>query len=187
MAHPENKYHNLESQAANLAGQDLVNLRIRQLSIIKILVKIHGRDKDLLVKAHAELGHAYHDFKCPEQAYEHLTIAYERNQNYVDTEMGQEYQLFILKHLSINRLKDGKPDEAIKFIEEAENICHAKQNAGLPNANRDLAEIKRHHGEYLAAKKMYHDALECYQEVGDADAGGAHLQGGRGRTLGGRS
>ena len=164
----ENKYRNLESQAVDLSAQDLVNLRIRQLSVIKILVKIHGRDKELLVKAHADLGHAYHNFKCPDQAYEHLVMAYERNQNFVDTEQGQEYQLYILKLLSINRLQDGRPDEAINFIQEAENICLAKQNEGLHNANRDLAEVKRHHGEYLTAKKMYQDALECYGEVNSA-------------------
>jgi hypothetical protein len=33
----ENKYKNLEDRASELKGQELVNLRIRQLSIVKVV------------------------------------------------------------------------------------------------------------------------------------------------------
>jgi tetratricopeptide (TPR) repeat protein len=131
----------------------------------QILVKIHGKGPDLLVRAHADLGHAYFNFKCPDQAYEHLTIARERNENLTETEQSKEYQLYILKLLSVNRLQDNKPDEAIAYIEEAENICHSMEEEEVPTAGKDLAEIKRYHGEYFTMKKQYREAIDCYQEV----------------------
>ena len=131
----------------------------------QILVKIHGKGPELLVRAHADLGHAYFNFKCPDQAYEHLTIARERNESLAETEQGKEYQLYILKLLSVNRLQDNKPDEALTYIEEAENICYAMQEEGVTRAPKDLAEVKRHHGEYFTIKKQYRDAIDCYHEV----------------------
>ena len=130
---------------------------------LQILVRIHGGDQNLLVRGHADLGQAYNNFKCYDQAYEHLSIALKKNEPDLETERGQEYQLFILKLLSINRLHQGKPDEALFYIEEAENICLSNQ--GSPLAAKDLAEVKRYHGEYFTAKGLYADAIECYQEV----------------------
>lgn len=122
---------------------------------------------EVLIKAHSYLGEAYHLFKCTDQAYEHLSIARERNESQSDTENGQEYQLYILRLLAINRLQDGKPDEAIGYLEEAENICSQRVKEDNPNAIIDLADIKRYRGEYFNAKKDYEAAIECYKEVAE--------------------
>jgi len=132
-------------------------------------VKIHGTNPEILIKAHSYLGEAYHLFKCPDQAYEHLTVARERNETQADSESKQDYQLYILRLLAINRLQDGKADEALRYIEEAENICRSriKENNQNAEAFKDLAEVKRYHGEYFAAKKQFQDAIDCYKQVAD--------------------
>jgi hypothetical protein len=49
------------------------------LALAKILVFTHGKDQSYLIKAHFSLGEAYLNFKCNEQAIDHLTIALKKN------------------------------------------------------------------------------------------------------------
>ena len=71
-ADQEKRYKAQDDSAKAKKDQQLVNIRVRQLSLAKILVKIHGRDPQLLVKGHTHLGHSYLEYKCYDQAYDHL-------------------------------------------------------------------------------------------------------------------
>ena len=51
----------------------------------------------MLVKAHTHLAHAYLEHKCYDQAYEHLKMAYERNNDWKLNKGGEEYHLYILR------------------------------------------------------------------------------------------
>jgi tetratricopeptide (TPR) repeat protein len=127
-------------------------------------VKIHGRDPQLLVKAHSYLGHAYAESRCSEQAYEHLITAKKRNEAYEETEQGREYQLYILKLLITNCLQNDRIEEATDYIQEAETICQTVQEE-QGGVTMDYAHIKKSMGEAYTLKKKYKDAIECYLEV----------------------
>jgi hypothetical protein len=52
---------------------------MHELALSKILVFIHGKSDFRLVMAHFHLGSAYLNFKCYEQAIEHLTVSLKKN------------------------------------------------------------------------------------------------------------
>jgi len=76
------KFDNLdkECQSAKINPEALVRNRINQLAMAKIIVNIHERNSRLLVQSYANLGEAYIRQNCMESAYDHLTIAYLRNE-----------------------------------------------------------------------------------------------------------
>jgi len=78
-------------------GDELVKIRVKQLAIAKLLVRVHSRSPQMLVKAHTHLAHAYLEHKCYDQAYEHLKMAYERNNDWKLNKGGEEYHLYILR------------------------------------------------------------------------------------------
>jgi hypothetical protein len=71
----EKKYKALELESKGKSEEELVNIRLRQLGLAKLLVKIHGRDAQILIKSNTHVGHAYLEYKCYEQSYNHLMQA----------------------------------------------------------------------------------------------------------------
>lgn len=60
--------------AANSKNQDdKLMIRIKQLSLSKVMVTIHRKSLFLLVTAHCDLGEAYLEAKCYQQSLDHLT------------------------------------------------------------------------------------------------------------------
>jgi hypothetical protein len=55
--------------------EEVLNVRMHQLAVAKILVMTHGKHQFRLVQAHTRLGEAYLNFQCYEQTAEHLEIA----------------------------------------------------------------------------------------------------------------
>lgn len=43
------------------------------------MVFTHGKNQFILIRAHTDLGEAYLNYKCNEQAIDHLTIALKKN------------------------------------------------------------------------------------------------------------
>ncbi|EAS03945.2 tetratricopeptide repeat protein (macronuclear) [Tetrahymena thermophila SB210] len=68
--------------------EKIVDFRIKQLSLTKILVMIYDKPEESIVKANYNLGVAYLDFKSYQSALYHLTLA-QCHQNKLDITLGQ--------------------------------------------------------------------------------------------------
>ena len=71
----------------------------------------------MLVKAYTHLAHPYLEHKCLDQSYENLKIAYERNQQWLDSKGGEEYHLYILRLLAQTCLESNRIKESNLFID----------------------------------------------------------------------
>lgn len=69
----------MSSAAAGKSGEELVNIKIQELALNKLLVLNYGKSDFRLVIAHYHLGEAYLTYECREQAIEHITIALHKN------------------------------------------------------------------------------------------------------------
>lgn len=65
--------------AVEKSGEELVNIRIQELVLNKLLVLNYNKHDFRLVLAHYHLGEAYLEFECVEQAIEHLSLALHKN------------------------------------------------------------------------------------------------------------
>lgn len=75
----EEKIKALDDYVKGKNEEQILNIRMHQLALAKILVFTHGKSHFRLVKAHTNLGEAYLNYKCHEQAIDHLTIALKKN------------------------------------------------------------------------------------------------------------
>lgn len=65
-------------------GEDLVNIRIQELALNKLLTLNYGKSDFRLVLAHYHLGEAYLTYECLEQAIEHIELALHKNEKLID-------------------------------------------------------------------------------------------------------
>jgi hypothetical protein len=73
------KLNSLNKATTQKTGEDLVNIKIQELALNKLLVLNYGKSDFRLVVAHYHLGEAYLGYDCLEQAIEHITIALHKN------------------------------------------------------------------------------------------------------------
>lgn len=73
------KLNDLSAAAGQKNGEDLVNIKIQELALNKLLVLNYGKSDFRLVIAHYHLGEAYLAYECIEQAIEHITLALHKN------------------------------------------------------------------------------------------------------------
>lgn len=69
---------------------------MHQLALAKILVFTHGKSQFRLVVAHCHIGEAYLNYKCYEQAIDHITIAIKKNGKLFDIKDTKLYHAHIL-------------------------------------------------------------------------------------------
>lgn len=155
----------MEDTASSMRDEQLVNLRVKQLALAKILVKIHGREAFLLVKGHTHLGHAYLEYKCYDQAYDHLKIALERNREPNSSADPDKYRLYILKLLTHSCLESHRVKESILYLEEAENICKENEHK-TGTVGKEYAQVLAFKGDYFSAIEKYEEAIGCYEDMG---------------------
>ena len=75
----DEKLRILDEYIAQQKDEEVIQGRIQQLAICKVLVNIHKKDLFILVKAYTTLGQAYLQNKYYEQALDHLTTALRLN------------------------------------------------------------------------------------------------------------
>ena len=73
------KLKDLAQAAISKSGEELVNIKIQELALSKLLVLNYGKSDFRLVLAHYHLGEAYFAFDCLEQAVEHVSLALHKN------------------------------------------------------------------------------------------------------------
>jgi len=159
----QSKFNNLDHAAPGKSGDDLIKVRSSQLAAAKILVNIHERDPQLLIKAHIDLGEAYLMFKCYESAFDHLTIAYSRNIILRDNENFPTDQLRITKLLSKACLDSHRFERTIDYINESEELC--ENNGNLGQAGGDYAEVLTGKARFHYMQHELHIAYDIYLKV----------------------
>jgi tetratricopeptide (TPR) repeat protein len=120
----------------------------------------------MLVKSHTHLGHAYLDYKCLDQSYDHLRMGLERNRDYSQTEEGLKYQLYILKLLARVCLDSHRFKESNDYLKEAEEICLDNEEE-FGRFGKDYAIVKEFKGDYYVRVEEYDEAVKCYEEVNE--------------------
>lgn len=96
------------------------------LAFTQILVFTHGKSQFRLVLAHCHIGEAYLNYKCYEQAIDHITIALKKNSklfdikgirwSHLDTKM---YHAHILTVLARCYYEIGSYDDALELLNKA--------------------------------------------------------------------
>jgi len=101
-------------------GEDIVNLRIKQLSYAKILNNVYGQDINFLIKAYTQLGISYLEINYFEQAQEHLLSAFKLNENQTEefNLPSKEFQIKILINLAKCYLENDKVSSALQISEK---------------------------------------------------------------------
>jgi len=89
----------IESNCKNSIGEEVVNMRIKQLTYAKILCNVYRKELSLLIKAYTGLGCAYLDINYFEQATDHILTAFKLIQSSVTDNMTLEEQEFQIKVL----------------------------------------------------------------------------------------
>jgi tetratricopeptide (TPR) repeat protein len=98
----------------------VVEQRIKQLSLAKVMVTIHKKSTFLLVCAHSQLGEAYINNQCYEMALEHLTVALKFNGELLNSVAEtKDYHIHLLTMLGRCYLEAGSPKEALNLLQKS--------------------------------------------------------------------
>jgi tetratricopeptide (TPR) repeat protein len=119
-----NKFEHLDLNCTGRVGEDVVDLRIQQLTYAKLLSQVYQRDQYYLIKSYTQLGQAYLDIEYFEQAQEHLLTAYRLNSR-VNDEMNikaKEYEINISIALAKCYLETNKLSAAVSICEKCLSI-----------------------------------------------------------------
>jgi tetratricopeptide (TPR) repeat protein len=114
----------LDNKCRGKIGEDIVEMRIKQLAFSKILFNVYGKDIMYLIKAFTLLGVAYIDINYFEQAQEHLLSAFKLIENINDdmSISSKEFQIKILINLAKCYLENGRTEPAISICEKSLKI-----------------------------------------------------------------
>jgi tetratricopeptide (TPR) repeat protein len=111
----------IENKCKGLIGEEIVDLRIKQLAYSKLLTNVYNKDIMYLIKAYTQLGISYLDINYFEQAQEHLLNAFKLN-DIINDDLNissKEYQIKILINLAKCYLENGKPTAALSICEKS--------------------------------------------------------------------
>lgn len=116
----------IENKCKGCTGEDIVELRIKQLAYSKLLCNIYGKDTFYLIKGYTQLGIAYLDIEYFEQAQEHLLNAFKLNETANDdlNLSSKEYQIKILINLAKCYLENNKAPAALSICEKSLKMNH---------------------------------------------------------------
>jgi len=165
----EEKNRLLDEYANDQPIEKVVQARIQQLAITKVLVKVHGRHKSHLVKAHCDLGESYIMREFFEQALYHFSIAKEINAGlFEEYEDAKQFHPFILMMLGKCYIEQQKYAEALDYLDKAlrMNEQHIdKDHISNVNIITDLAFVYTKKTNYLTALKLYSKAISIIEKA----------------------
>lgn len=95
---------------------------------IQILVYTHGKSEFRLVAAHHHIGRAYLNYKCYEQAIDHLTLALKKNSKINNISNSKLYHSMVLTTLSRCYYEIASYEDALEVLTRAEDIQIACNN-----------------------------------------------------------
>ena len=167
----EEKIKLLDEYSNDQPIDKVIQARIQQLAITKVLVKIHARHKSILTKAHCDLGESYMTKELFEQALYHFSIAKEINCGlFIDHEEAKQFHPFILMMLGKCYIEQQKLPEALENLEKALVMNEqqiGKDNISNVNIMTDLAFIHTKRGNHSLALKLYLKAIALIEKSKD--------------------
>lgn len=160
----EEKIKQLDEFAKEKTEEQLVQIRIHQLALAKILVIVHGKTPSYLVTAHCKLGEAYLNFKCFEQAVDHLSTALKKNNKlFSEKSESKKYHAHILTLIGKTYLEMNNCDDAIELLQKALEMtqaCYGDDNINCAGIMTLLANC-------FTKNNDYDQALEYMSKVWD--------------------
>ena len=110
----------LDEFAMSQDANGVIQVRIQQLALCKLLVNIHKKDLFILVTAYTKLGEAYLKNRYFEQALDHLTTALKLNGNlFSKIEVTKQYHSHILTLLGNCYMEAGNFKDALSLLEKS--------------------------------------------------------------------
>ncbi|CAI2369805.1 unnamed protein product [Moneuplotes crassus] len=114
------KVEQLNEYVNDVQGEQIIQVRVQQLALCKVLVNIHKKDMFILVKAYCSLGEAYLSQKYYEQALDHLTNALKLNGTlFSQFEETKKFHAYILTLLGKCYMEAGSLNDALGLLEKS--------------------------------------------------------------------
>ena len=114
------KVEQLNEYVNEVQGEQIIQVRVQQLALWKVLVNIHKKDMFILVKAYWSLGEAYLSQKYYEQALDHLTNALKLNGTlFSQFEETKKFHAYILTLLGKWYMEAGSLNDALGLLEKS--------------------------------------------------------------------
>lgn len=109
--------NDLSQAAPNKSGEELINIRIQELALSKLLVLNYGKADFRLVLAHYHLGEAYLAFDCLEQTIEHVSLALHKIEKLTpELPKAQLVQVNMYITLAEAFMAQGNYDDAVEIL-----------------------------------------------------------------------
>jgi len=160
----EEKIRMLDEYAKDKNEEQLVQVRVHQLALAKILVFVHNKTPSYLVTSHCKLGEAYLGYRCYEQAIDHLTTALRKNNKlFSEKTESKKYHAHILTLLGKAYLEIGNCEDAIELLLKAlemTQLCYGEDDINCASIMTLLANC-------YTKLKDYDQALEYINRVWD--------------------
>lgn len=170
-AYWEDKLKQLDESAKDKTSGQIVQIRVQQLGIAKLLCTIHGKPISFLVTAHCKLGEAYLNDKCCEQAVDHLTTALKKNNKLFSEKMdAKKYHAHILTLIGKTYLEMNNMEQAVDLLQKAlemTQVCYGNNNIQCTGILTLLANCCTKNQDYERAL----DYMASVWEVAEAHYG----------------
>ena len=118
----EEKLKELLDKIPRNNDEEILTVRMHELALSKILVFTHGKSDFRLVKAHYHIGEAYLNYKCYEQAIDHLTVALKKNSKLTEIKETKVYHSYMLTTLSRCYFEINSYEDALEVLNRAYDI-----------------------------------------------------------------
>lgn len=155
--------------------EGVIQVRIHQLALCKVLVTVHNRSTFMLVQAHCNLGECYLNNEYYEQALDHLTSALKLNGSLFSViEETKQFHTHILTLLGKCYSEAGSVEDALGLLEKALKMNYAimgEEHVSNCPIYSALAQV-------YSKKKLYDkaiDSLTSVWELYEAQLGAKHV------------
>ena len=116
----EDKVNSLNEYVKEVKGEQVIQVRVQQLALCKVLVNVHKKNIFILVKAYTALGESYLESKFYEQALDHLTTALKLNGSlFTQLDETKQYHAYILTLLGKCYMQAGSLTDALGLLEKS--------------------------------------------------------------------
>lgn len=137
----EDKLKELLEKLPRKNDEEILNARMHELALSKILVFTHGKSDFRLVKAHYHIGEAYLNYKCYEQAIDHLTVALKKNSKLTEIKETKLYHSYMLTTLSRCYYEINSYEDALEVLNRAYDIQQNSSSNDGPINNTETLQL----------------------------------------------
>ena len=142
--------------------ENVIQVRVQQLAICKVLVNIHRKNLFILVTAYCNLGTAYLENKYYEQALDHLTTALKLNGSlFSKLEETKQFHAHILTQLGKCYMEAGNLNDALGLLEKSLKMNKTVLGEEHPSNSSILLTLSQIHSR----KKDYETAITLLSQV----------------------